>query len=230
MRSKKRVPGGTRTRNLCLRRAAPYPLGHRDSCSGEKKGCCEVLPGLEPGLQGSEPWVLTNYTIEPSSCLPPGKNPPWHLISAVSNTRSRNANHKLIEKGRRSIGQPRSGGVVGYHVCLTRTRSRVRSSSRVLSFFANACCCAALFFASAPGCLFAVYCPAFSCSRHNIIIRVMWGKRQGFGGFVTLKKALLTLHLNRVLRRRAHISHACVPHAKIIFEPRIELGTFSVLD
>jgi hypothetical protein len=27
----------------------------------------EVLPGLEPGLQGSEPWVLTNYTIEPSS-------------------------------------------------------------------------------------------------------------------------------------------------------------------
>ncbi len=25
----------------------------------------EVLPGLEPGLQGSEPWVLTNYTIEP---------------------------------------------------------------------------------------------------------------------------------------------------------------------
>lgn len=27
---KKQVPGGTRTRNLCLRRAAPYPLGHRD--------------------------------------------------------------------------------------------------------------------------------------------------------------------------------------------------------
>ncbi len=27
----------------------------------------QVLPGLEPGLQGSEPWVLTNYTIEPSS-------------------------------------------------------------------------------------------------------------------------------------------------------------------
>ena len=25
----------------------------------------EVLPGLEPGLQGSKPWVLTNYTIEP---------------------------------------------------------------------------------------------------------------------------------------------------------------------
>jgi hypothetical protein len=24
----------------------------------------EVLPGLEPGLQGSKPWVLTNYTIE----------------------------------------------------------------------------------------------------------------------------------------------------------------------
>ena len=28
---------------------------------GKKK----VLPGLEPGLQGSKPWVLTNYTIEP---------------------------------------------------------------------------------------------------------------------------------------------------------------------
>ena len=25
----------------------------------------EVLPGFEPGLQGSKPWVLTNYTIEP---------------------------------------------------------------------------------------------------------------------------------------------------------------------
>jgi hypothetical protein len=33
----------------------------------EKKSWREVLPGLEPGLQGSEPWVLTNYTIEPSS-------------------------------------------------------------------------------------------------------------------------------------------------------------------
>ena len=27
----------------------------------------KVLPGLEPGLQGSEPWVLTNYTIEPDT-------------------------------------------------------------------------------------------------------------------------------------------------------------------
>ena len=63
------VPGGTRTRNLCLRRAAPYPLGHRDvtTDTARKKCCREVLPGLEPGLQGSEPWVLTNYTIEPSS-------------------------------------------------------------------------------------------------------------------------------------------------------------------
>ena len=26
----------------------------------------KVLPGLEPGLQGSKPWVLTNYTIEPN--------------------------------------------------------------------------------------------------------------------------------------------------------------------
>ena len=29
----------------------------------------EVLPGLEPGLQGSKPWVLTNYTIEPQRDL-----------------------------------------------------------------------------------------------------------------------------------------------------------------
>jgi hypothetical protein len=29
------------------------------------KNTKEVLPGLEPGLQGSKPWVLTNYTIEP---------------------------------------------------------------------------------------------------------------------------------------------------------------------
>jgi hypothetical protein len=26
----------------------------------------KVLPGFEPGLQGSEPWVLTNYTLEPN--------------------------------------------------------------------------------------------------------------------------------------------------------------------
>ena len=33
---------------------------------GQKNvGKKNVLPGLEPGLQGSEPWVLTNYTIEP---------------------------------------------------------------------------------------------------------------------------------------------------------------------
>jgi hypothetical protein len=31
----------------------------------QKKVDGKVLPGLEPGLQGSEPWVLTNYTIEP---------------------------------------------------------------------------------------------------------------------------------------------------------------------
>ena len=29
--NKSRAPGGTRTRNLCLRRAAPYPLGHRSA-------------------------------------------------------------------------------------------------------------------------------------------------------------------------------------------------------
>jgi hypothetical protein len=57
----------------------------------EKK---QVLPGLEPGLQGSEPWVLTNYTIEPSSskrkwcignieasqALSPDSTPGWRKI------------------------------------------------------------------------------------------------------------------------------------------------------
>ena len=50
---------------------------HRCSREGERRnspshghqrdgyGLLQVLPGLEPGLQGSEPWVLTNYTIEP---------------------------------------------------------------------------------------------------------------------------------------------------------------------
>ncbi len=37
----------------------------------------QVLPGLEPGLQGSKPWVLTNYTIEPL-CI--------HRHSAVTST------------------------------------------------------------------------------------------------------------------------------------------------
>jgi hypothetical protein len=32
----KRVPTGTRTRNLLLRRQAPYPLGHRDQPLGSK--------------------------------------------------------------------------------------------------------------------------------------------------------------------------------------------------
>jgi hypothetical protein len=36
----------------------------------EKKN--EVLPGLEPGLQGSKPWVLTNYTTEPMHSWPSG--------------------------------------------------------------------------------------------------------------------------------------------------------------
>ncbi len=54
----------------------------------------EVLPGLEPGLQGSKPWVLTNYTIEPSSserqwcignieasqALAPGSTPGWRKM------------------------------------------------------------------------------------------------------------------------------------------------------
>jgi hypothetical protein len=37
----------------------------------------QVLPGLEPGLQGSEPWVLTNYTIEPLVVVQGGIVPFW---------------------------------------------------------------------------------------------------------------------------------------------------------
>ena len=109
----------------------------------------EVLPGLEPGLQGSEPWVLTNYTIEPQT-----------YVTGEFLTQVFNVNRKWCTE---QCAHLRSGGVVGYHVCLTRTRSRVRSSSRVAFFF--------------------------------------W----------------LT---------RAVGQEAC----KRIFEPRIELGTFSVLD
>ena len=51
-----------------------------------------IEPGLEPGLQGSEPWVLTNYTIEPlvrqwcignieaSQALAPGSTPGWRKL------------------------------------------------------------------------------------------------------------------------------------------------------
>ena len=42
--------------------ALPTEL-YADTITGTKK---KVLPGLEPGLQGSKPWVLTNYTIEPN--------------------------------------------------------------------------------------------------------------------------------------------------------------------
>jgi hypothetical protein len=128
----------------------------------------EVLPGLEPGLQGSEPWVLTNYTIEPThnplsgDLLLYGKNrdspfPSWvhvpthpylptytythtpthpHIIH-TSHTRTRTTSCKLGGFGPTDADrcQRCSGGVVGYHACLTRTRSRVRSSSRVLMFF-----------------------------------------------------------------------------------------------
>jgi hypothetical protein len=46
------------TTQQCPEHALPTPLKKRE----------KVLPGLEPGLQGSKPWVLTNYTIEPACC------------------------------------------------------------------------------------------------------------------------------------------------------------------
>ena len=87
-------------------------------------------------------------------------------------------------------GHLRSGGVVGYHVCLTRTRSRVRSSSRVLPlFFAeltaiqkkNPRACASC----VPPCVGSVLTAGLTWDEGNL---------------------------------------------KVVFEPRIELGTFSVLD
>jgi hypothetical protein len=54
----------TRPRTLVEIRGVGFkPEQVGDSNPHEEKK--EVLPGLEPGLQGSKPWVLTNYTIEP---------------------------------------------------------------------------------------------------------------------------------------------------------------------
>ena len=44
---------------------APTTAPTQQERGTKKKAKREVLPGLEPGLQGSKPWVLTNYTIEP---------------------------------------------------------------------------------------------------------------------------------------------------------------------
>ena len=70
-RSRKIAPGGTRTRNLCLRRAAPYPLGHRSTIRNEnqqkkqrKKHCPNR--GSNSGPRACEARVITNYTIRTS--------------------------------------------------------------------------------------------------------------------------------------------------------------------
>ena len=54
---KKRVP---QLKHLKQNKTKQKPT-HKKIKINQKK----VLPGLEPGLQGSKPWVLTNYTIEP---------------------------------------------------------------------------------------------------------------------------------------------------------------------
>ena len=55
----------SRTSDLEISIASSYslPLYQLSYTRISKK---KVLPGLEPGLQGSKPWVLTNYTIEPN--------------------------------------------------------------------------------------------------------------------------------------------------------------------
>jgi hypothetical protein len=72
-----------------------------DAVQNEKK----VLPGLEPGLQGSEPWVLTNYTIEPvlrqwcignieaSQALAPGSTPGWRMFFCLT---PQNTEQKMV--------------------------------------------------------------------------------------------------------------------------------------
>ena len=57
---RKRAPGGTRTRNLCLRRAAPYPLGHR----GNAKNCSER--GLNSRPSACKADVITTRLSERS--------------------------------------------------------------------------------------------------------------------------------------------------------------------
>jgi hypothetical protein len=61
-----------------------FLLVHAQS-PGSKKN--QVLPGLEPGLQGSKPWVLTNYTIEP--CLTQLRDFPSCVCDIPSHTHTR---------------------------------------------------------------------------------------------------------------------------------------------
>ena len=62
------------------------PSGGRDCGFESRLGLLfngqKVLPGFEPGLQGSEPWVLTNYTIEPWTKRKPagGIEPPIYRL------------------------------------------------------------------------------------------------------------------------------------------------------
>ena len=46
---------------------SPWITNYSAKLKKNSKNIWKVLPGLEPGLQGSKPWVLTNYTIEPQS-------------------------------------------------------------------------------------------------------------------------------------------------------------------
>ena len=57
-----------------------------------KKRKNKVLPGLEPGLQGSKPWVLTNYTKEPLGHQRPSKTSTFILKYQVCLAECKNQN------------------------------------------------------------------------------------------------------------------------------------------
>ena len=71
----------------------------------DKKNPKEVLPGLEPGLQGSKPWVLTNYTIEPRFFKPRSRTSPvlricsFFLSSAKLEQNTKENSHKQKDWG-----------------------------------------------------------------------------------------------------------------------------------
>ena len=81
----------------------------------------QVLPGLEPGLQGSEPWVLTNYTIEPACAAVASSLIPIPILLSTRNPRSilLQSNVRVYPTILQYICSP---GVLGYIIstCLTR--------------------------------------------------------------------------------------------------------------
>jgi hypothetical protein len=85
----------------------------------------KVLPGLEPGLQGSKPWVLTNYTIEPGSSFPRTRNKQWKAEKDGTKSPKRNK-EKRHRRDLNSRGQ--SPLAFKTNSLTTRTRCRMCAS------------------------------------------------------------------------------------------------------